>query len=56
VRDVWAHADLGVFDSGYTVSVPSHGAALLLVRGTEAGSLAGAGPPPDADRVTAVRR
>jgi alpha-galactosidase len=31
VRDLWAHADRGSFDSGYTLSVPSHGAALLIV-------------------------
>jgi alpha-galactosidase len=37
VRDLWAHADLGTFDDGYSATVPSHGAALLLVRGTDAG-------------------
>ncbi len=31
VRDLWAHRDLGVFDEGYSVSVPSHGVALLKV-------------------------
>ncbi len=31
VRDLWAHRDLGVFDRGYLVSVPSHGVVLLKV-------------------------
>ena len=31
VRDLWARRDLGIFDEGYTVSVPSHGAVLLKV-------------------------
>ncbi len=31
VRDLWAHRDLGVFDGGYSVSLPSHGVALLKV-------------------------
>jgi hypothetical protein len=31
IRDLWAHRDLGIFDEGYTVSVPSHGVALLKV-------------------------
>src|SRR5207248_2980065 len=35
VRDVWAHVDRGTYPS-YTVSVPSHGVALLkLTEGTE---------------------
>lgn len=37
VRDLWAHADLGTFPSGCTMTVPSHGAALLLVTGTDGG-------------------
>jgi alpha-galactosidase len=36
VRDLWARADAGAFNSGVSVAVPSHGAALLLVTGTEA--------------------
>ena len=32
VRDLWAHADLGVFDGGYTVaSLEPHATALLMV-------------------------
>jgi alpha-galactosidase len=31
IRDLWAHRDLGIFDGGYTVSVPSHGVVLLKV-------------------------
>jgi alpha-galactosidase len=30
-RDLWAHADLGPFPDGISVSVPSHGAVLLLL-------------------------
>lgn len=33
VRDVWERKDLGVFPDVYTVSVPSHGLALVKVRG-----------------------
>ena len=36
VRDLWQHADLGTFADGYSATVPSHGAVLLLVRGTDA--------------------
>jgi alpha-galactosidase len=36
VRDLWARADAGAFNSGVSVAVPSHGAALLLVSGTDA--------------------
>ncbi len=32
VRDLWARFDLGIFDSGYAVSVPSHGVVLLKVQ------------------------
>jgi alpha-galactosidase len=32
VRDLWAHRDLGVFDGGYAVSLPSHGVALLKLQ------------------------
>ena len=31
VRDLWRHEDLGSFTDGYTVRVPSHGAALVKV-------------------------
>ncbi len=34
VRDVWAHADRGIV-SEYTVTVPSHGVALLTLAGTD---------------------
>jgi len=34
VRDVWNRTDLGLKKDGYTVSVPSHGLALLKVVGT----------------------
>jgi alpha-galactosidase len=29
VRDLWAHADMGIFDSLYTAEVEPHGCALL---------------------------
>jgi alpha-galactosidase len=32
VRDLWSHRDLGDFNGGYTVSLPSHGVALLKLR------------------------
>ena len=32
VRDVWQARDLGRFSDGYTATVPSHGAMLLLIR------------------------
>jgi alpha-galactosidase len=35
VRDLWAHQELGGFGTGYTATVPAHGAALLLVRGSD---------------------
>jgi alpha-galactosidase len=35
VRDLWAHTDLGYFQDGYTVNVPSHGVAALRVKGAE---------------------
>jgi hypothetical protein len=31
VRDAWGHVDAGTFASGYTVTVPAHGTALLIV-------------------------
>jgi alpha-galactosidase len=31
VRDLWAHSNLGTFANGYSVSLPSHGSALLKV-------------------------
>jgi alpha-galactosidase len=31
VRDLWAHANLGAFTNSYSVSLPSHGSALLKV-------------------------
>ena len=34
VRDLWAHADLGVFTNSFTTNVPAHGAVLLKVVGT----------------------
>lgn len=37
VRDVWAHTDLGVIDSIYSATVPSHGVVMLKVTGTESG-------------------
>jgi hypothetical protein len=33
VRDLWSHTDLGVMDSMYTTTVPSHGAVMLKVVG-----------------------
>jgi alpha-galactosidase len=33
VRDLWAHADLGIFTNSFTTNVPSHGAVLLRVAG-----------------------
>ena len=36
VRDLWAHSTLGNFSNSYTASVPSHGAAMLKISGTEA--------------------
>jgi fibronectin type 3 domain-containing protein len=33
VRDLWAHADLGVFTNSFTTNVPSHGTVLLKVTG-----------------------
>jgi alpha-galactosidase len=35
VRDPWGRKDLGTFQDGIDVDVPSHEASLLLVRGTE---------------------
>ncbi len=35
-RDLWSHTDLGSLPTGYTVSVPSHGAVMLKVVGTKA--------------------
>jgi len=35
VRDLWARADRGTFTNGYSVSVPSHGLALLRIAGTD---------------------
>ncbi|HUA39577.1 MAG TPA: NPCBM/NEW2 domain-containing protein [Candidatus Sulfopaludibacter sp.] len=34
VRDLWAHADLGVFTNGFTTNVPGDGVVLLKVVGT----------------------
>lgn len=33
VRDLWAHKDLGAFESSYSASVPSHGAVAIRVSG-----------------------
>jgi alpha-galactosidase len=33
VRDLWQHADLGVFSAAYTATVAGHGVVMLLVRG-----------------------
>ena len=35
VRDVWARLDRGTFTNSYSVSVPSHGIALLKIVGTD---------------------
>ncbi len=32
VRDVWRHKDLGLFDTGFTATVPRHGVVLVRVR------------------------
>ncbi len=34
-RDLWSHTNLGVIDSTYTVTVPSHGVVMLKVTGTK---------------------
>src|SRR5262249_49084899 len=34
VRDLWQHADRGIFDGGYEASVPPYGTVLLKVTGT----------------------
>lgn len=34
-RNLWSHTDLGVVDSMYTVTVPSHGVVMLKVVGSE---------------------
>lgn len=34
VRDLWNRTDLGIKKDGYTVSVPSHGLALIKAKGT----------------------
>jgi alpha-galactosidase len=47
VRDLWAHRDLGVFDDGYMVSVPSHGAVLLKIQSSKPVPL----PPSDSWRI-----
>ena len=39
VRDLWAHRDVGSFNGGYTVSVPSHGAILLKISEDKPASL-----------------
>jgi alpha-galactosidase len=39
VRDLWAKVDRGSFTNSYTVSVPSHGTALLKITGTSGGSV-----------------
>ena len=31
VRDVWAHADRGLFNGGYAAQVPGHGAVVVKV-------------------------
>lgn len=33
VRDLWQHKDAGAWTDGYSATVPSHGAALLVARG-----------------------
>jgi alpha-galactosidase len=33
VRDLWAHANLGIFTNSFTTNVPSHGTVLLQVSG-----------------------
>ena len=38
VRDLWAATNRGSFSGSYTVNVPSHGAALLKIVGTDKGS------------------
>jgi len=35
VRNLWLHSDLGMLDSMYTATVPSHGAVMLKVVGNE---------------------
>ena len=35
VRDLWAHVDRGSFSTSYTAIVPSHGAVMLKVVGTD---------------------
>lgn len=35
VRDLWTHTDLGLIDSIYTATVPSHGVVMLKVVGTK---------------------
>jgi alpha-galactosidase len=37
VRDLWQQADLGVFENGYTATVPSHGVVLIKVGSVENG-------------------
>ena len=34
VRDLWAHADLGVFTNSFTTNVPAHGVVMLKISGT----------------------
>lgn len=36
VRDLWAHADLGVFTNSFTATIPPYGSMLLKITGTPA--------------------
>ncbi len=47
VRDLWARRDLGIFDGGYSVSVPSHGVVFLKIQGDQPAVL----PPSDCWRI-----
>jgi len=31
VRDLWAHQDMGVFETGYNVEVEAHGVVMIKV-------------------------
>ncbi|HEY3594694.1 MAG TPA: NPCBM/NEW2 domain-containing protein, partial [Polyangiaceae bacterium] len=41
VRDLWAHADVGVVDDSYTATVPPHDVAMLKIMGSELPAPAG---------------
>ena len=55
VRDLWARADAGTFQGGYTATVPAHGVAMLGLTGADDVTGTDLGPASDAPAVAGGR-